>query len=294
MESASLIIGIVLIIGFFFLLRWLLPSKGKVGEKVVAGKLDHLPKDQYRVLNNVTIPTPKGSSQIDHLVVSVYGIFVIETKNYDGWIYGGEHAEYWTQNIYGNKYQLYNPILQNAGHVRALRRVLKEFAPIPIMPIVAFSGKADIKVKVEESCVVYWSQLRKVINQFQNKRLSWSQVNAICDSIEAAQLEPGKEADRQHLRDIHSAREQKYESIASGRCPRCGGTLVLRSGKFGKFLRLFQLSQVQVHTFVLTEIIRLRARLGIFYVFLIGKLPIRNSFLNFASSSNYLRWRQHL
>lgn len=235
MESIGTILSTIAVICLFFLLRWLLPSKGKVGEKMVAGKLDHLPKDQYRVLNNVTIPTPKGSSQIDHLVVSVYGIFVIETKDYNGWIYGGEHAEYWTQNIYGNKYQLYNPILQNAGHVRALRRVLKEFEPIPIMPIVAFSGKADIKVKVEESCVVYWSQLRKVINQFQDKRLSWSQVNAICDSIEAAQLEPGKEADRQHLRDIHSARKQKYESIASGRCPRCGGTLVLRSGKFGKF-----------------------------------------------------------
>lgn len=82
MEATSLIIGIVIVIGLFFLLRWLIPSKGKVGEKVVAGKLDHLPKDQYRVLNNVTIPTPKGSSQIDHLVVSIYGIFVIETKNY--------------------------------------------------------------------------------------------------------------------------------------------------------------------------------------------------------------------
>ena len=51
MESASFIIGIVIIIGLFLLLRWLIPSKGEVGEKVVAGKLDHLPKDQYRVLN---------------------------------------------------------------------------------------------------------------------------------------------------------------------------------------------------------------------------------------------------
>lgn len=120
MESIGTILATIAVICLFFLLRWLIPSKGKVGEKVVAGKLDHLPKDQYWVLNNVTIPTPKGSSQIDHLVVSVYGIFVIETKNYNGWIYGGEHAEYWTQNICGNKYQLYNPILQNAGHVRAL------------------------------------------------------------------------------------------------------------------------------------------------------------------------------
>ena len=104
--------------------------RGKLGESIVSNKLDRLPKDQYKVLNNVTIPTPKGSSQIDHLIVSIFGIFVIETKNLKGWIYGGEHSEYWTQNIYGNKYQLYNPILQNAGHVRALRRVLKEYEPL--------------------------------------------------------------------------------------------------------------------------------------------------------------------
>ena len=219
MESSSFIIGIVIVIGLFFLLRWLIPSKGKVGEKVVAGKLDRLPKDQYRVLNNVTI----------------YGIFVIETKNYNGWIYGGEHAEYWTQNIYGNKYQLYNPILQNAGHVRALRRILKDYEPLPILPIVAFSGKADIKVKVEEACVVYWSQIRSVINQFGEKRLTRAQVNEICDAVQAAQLEPGKQAEKQHLKDIRNAREQKYDAIASGRCPRCGGTLVLRSGKYGQF-----------------------------------------------------------
>lgn len=235
MELYSVIFGIIALIGLFFLLRWLIPSKGKVGEKIVAGKLNRLPKDQYLVLNNVTIPTPKGSSQIDHLVVSIYGIFVIETKNYNGWIYGGEHAEYWAQNIYGNKYQLHNPILQNAGHVRALRRVLKDFEPLPILSIVAFSGKADIKVKVEEACVIYWSQIRKVINQFEEKRLTWSQVNAICDAIQASQIEPSRETDKQHLKDIRNAHEQKYNSIALGRCPRCGGTLVLRSGKFGQF-----------------------------------------------------------
>lgn len=197
--------------------------------------MDHLPKNQYRVLNNVTIPTPKGSSQIDHLVVSVYGIFVIETKNYNGWIYGGEYAEYWIQNIYGKKYQFYNPILQNGGHVRALRRVLKDYEPLLIMPIVAFSGKADIKVKVEETCVVYWSQILKVINQFHEKCLTWSQVNAICDAVHAVLNESSRETDKQHLKDIRSACEQKHGAIVSGRCPRCGGKLVLRRGKYGQF-----------------------------------------------------------
>ncbi len=231
MTNFFVVLALVLFV-VFLIFR---PSKGEYGERVVAGKLERLPKDQYRVLNNVTIPTPKGSSQIDHIVVSVFGIFVIETKNYSGWIYGGEHAEYWTQNIYGKKYPLYNPILQNAGHVRALRRVLKDYEPLPILPIVAFSGGADLKVKVEEACVIYWSQIRKVINQFEERRLTWEQVNIICDAILAAQLEPGKIADKQHLNDIRSAKKHKFDTIASGRCPRCGSTLVLRSGKYGQF-----------------------------------------------------------
>ena len=239
MDAFLPIIGLIVILGLYFLFQQIIPSnnpsKGKAGERVVSRELDKFPKDQYRVLNDITIPTPKGSSQIDHLVVSIYGIFVIETKNYNGWIYGGENAEYWTQNIYGNKYQIYNPILQNASHVRAVRRVLKDFEPLPILPIVAFSGKADIKVKIEEACVVYWSQIRKVINQFEEKRLTWSQVNAICDAIQAAQIEPSRETDMQHLMDISSARDRKYDAIASGRCPRCGGTLVLRQGKYGQF-----------------------------------------------------------
>lgn len=235
MELSGIIIGGLLIIGFLYFIARIIPAKGKVGERVVAGKLDHLPKDKYRVLNDITIPTPKGSSQIDHLVVSVYGIFVIETKNYDGWIYGGEHSEYWTQNIYGNKHQFYNPILQNAGHVKALRRVLSKYEPLFIFPIVAFSGRANIKVKISESCIVYWGQIITVINQFEMRQLTWDQVNAICKTVEEAQLKPGKEADAQHLYDIRNARENKYNSIVSGRCPRCGGRLVLRSGQFGSF-----------------------------------------------------------
>lgn len=235
MDSTTIIIGVILIIGLFFVLQWMIPSKGKIGEKTVAGKLHWLPKDKYRVLNNVTLPTPQGSSQIDHLVVSIYGIFVIETKNYKGWIYGGEHSEYWTQNIYGNKYKLYNPILQNGGHVRALRRVLNGFEPLPILPIVVFSWNASLRVHAEDACVIYWHQLRGVIKQYKEKRLSWSQVNAICDAVQASQMEPGRKSNKQHLHDIRKAREQKHNAIAAGRCPRCGGTLVLRVGKYGQF-----------------------------------------------------------
>lgn len=79
-----------------------LPSvKGYFGELTIRILLKLLDKDKYKVINNVIIPSVDGkTAQIDHIVVSVYGIFVIETKNYNGWIFGSENSQNWTQIIY--------------------------------------------------------------------------------------------------------------------------------------------------------------------------------------------------
>ena len=69
---------------------------GKVGEKRVARKLDWLSKE-YIILNDIMLPTQYGTTQIDHIVISPYGIFVIETKNYKGWIFGHENSEEWNK-----------------------------------------------------------------------------------------------------------------------------------------------------------------------------------------------------
>ena len=89
--------------------------KGIIGEKRVRKQLDKLSPENYRVLNDVMVRTEKGTSQIDHVVVSIYGIFVIETKNYTGWIHGSENSEYWTQSIYRKKTKFRNPIRSKLG-----------------------------------------------------------------------------------------------------------------------------------------------------------------------------------
>lgn len=99
MESSLLYILALIVL--IIIVRCLLPSKGKRGEISVAGILKALPKKEYRVINDIVLPTPYGSSQIDHVVVSPYGLFVIETKNYMGWIYGSEFGEYWTKMYMG-------------------------------------------------------------------------------------------------------------------------------------------------------------------------------------------------
>lgn len=87
--------------------------KGYFGEKSVAFFLSKLDDTKYKVINNIMLQVGNKTTQIDHVVVSNYGIFVIETKNYKGWITGNEFDEYWKQTIYKRKEKLHNPIKQN-------------------------------------------------------------------------------------------------------------------------------------------------------------------------------------
>ena len=230
MISAIILAVIVLIISI-----WLRRSKGRIGEHRVAHILGRLPKDRYQVINDLLLRTSSGSTtQIDHVVISQYGIFVIETKFYKGWIYGGENSEFWTQNIYGNKYTLRNPILQNAGHVRALRQLLKDYGDIPFIPIVAFSRQATLGVS-SGTPVIYWNQIRKVIGQFKEKRIAPDAVTGIYNKLIESNIPDSKESRREHIRNVRSYEDRRNIAVASGKCPRCGGNLVLRHGKYGSF-----------------------------------------------------------
>ena len=230
MISAIILAVIVLIISI-----WLRRSKGRIGEHRVAHILGRLPKDRYQVINDLLLRTSSGSTtQIDHIVISQYGIFVIETKFYKGWIYGGENSEFWTQNIYGNKYTLRNPILQNAGHVRALRQLLKDYGDIPFIPIVAFSRQATLGVS-SGTPVIYRNQIRKVIGQFKEKRIAPDALTGIYNKLIESNIPDSKESRREHIRNVRSYEDRRNIAVASGKCPRCGGNLVLRHGKYGSF-----------------------------------------------------------
>ncbi len=138
MDWSSIITVFAVLVLFALVIIWR-RTKGKRGEKQVSALLSLLPKKDYLVINDLLLQSGGHSTQIDHVVVSVYGIFVIETKYYQGWIYGGENSEFWTQNIYGHKYELRNPLRQNQGHIKAIQRLLVTDGTIPIHNIVAFS-----------------------------------------------------------------------------------------------------------------------------------------------------------
>jgi hypothetical protein len=99
---------------------------GWFGElKTVIAKKLFLRSSDYVDINNVTIRTRRGTTQIDHVIVSRYGVFVVETKNMSGWIFGRGDDPFWSKTNRGNKLRFQNPLHQNASHIRALSSVAR-------------------------------------------------------------------------------------------------------------------------------------------------------------------------
>jgi hypothetical protein len=230
--------SIYVILALLLVLSFTLKSpifKGFVGEKSVIYQLNKLDKEKYFILNNITIPSTKGkTTQIDHIVVSEYGIFVIETKNYKGWILGDEKSDYWTQVIFKRKERLYNPLRQNFGHIQALKALLGEFEEIPFMSVISFSIRADLKVKVTTSEVIYTKHLLRTINKYKEVFLARDEVRNIYNTFQAASIKD-ENVKKDHVKAIKSDMAENNNKIANNECPKCGGMLVERRGKYGKF-----------------------------------------------------------
>ncbi|WP_296810790.1 nuclease-related domain-containing protein [Thiocapsa sp.] len=125
--------------------------KGIVGEHLVRLALRlRLDRETYRSEQDLTLPTPDGTTQIDHVVVSRYRIFVIETENMKGWIFGGERQAQWTQKIYRHTTRFQNPLLQNNKHVRVLQALL-DVPPETIHSVITFVGDSTFKTPMPEN-----------------------------------------------------------------------------------------------------------------------------------------------
>jgi len=144
------------------------------GEKEVAYLLSRgLSYKDYFLFNNLILPSENNeSTQIDHVVVSKFGIFVIESKDYKGWIFGDKDQASWTQSLPGgkNKFQFQNPIHQNYAHIMALKALLP-FIGDNFYSIVVFSNKSEFKTAALEN-VVNLNGLIGYVNKYKQERLS--------------------------------------------------------------------------------------------------------------------------
>ena len=212
-------------------------SKGKAGEKAVARCLKLLPEEEYKVINDLMLPTTYGTTQLDHVVISRFGIFVIETKNYRGFIYGGENTEKWTQNIWGNKYSMLNPIRQNNTHVKALEYHLKKLnIDCYIHSIVAFSNRCNISVNVTGNCkIVYYDEVLPVIKRYQDSYITHDDSELMIKYLAEVNI-TDETARKNHNQQVRQQQYDRQQKLEKGICPRCGGQLVYRNGKYGPFI----------------------------------------------------------
>jgi RNA polymerase subunit RPABC4/transcription elongation factor Spt4 len=220
---------LILVILLLVLYRVFRPQiKGYIGEKIIAFVLKRLDKEKYTVINDVMVEVERGTSQIDHVIVSNFGVFVVETKNYSGWIFGDDTSRYWTQVIYKRKEKFYNPIRQNLGHIKALKKVLADYPNLLYIPIVVFSINADLKTKTSNH-VVYSTKLLKTIRRYDESVISDTEKKDIAQRLTGLNIRD-RAARRTHVSDIKAFTEPKEV------CPRCGQALVTRAGKYGKFI----------------------------------------------------------
>ncbi len=229
------LLAIVVIVLFFRSPK----GKGIIGEGLLNFLINiTLDKKKYQLLKNITLQADGGTTQIDHIVVSQYGVFIIETKNYKGWIFGNEHSKTWTQSIYGKKNTFQNPLHQNYKHVKVLQKLLN-LSDEKLFSVVVFVGESTFKTDMPNN-VLYPLGLLKYIKSHQTVLFTPREMWRAVEQIEDAQLDKGFKTDREHVQNLKkrtntTSKKQTY----SGKykkdllCPRCGKKLLIRTAKRG-------------------------------------------------------------
>ncbi|WP_421863756.1 NERD domain-containing protein [Motiliproteus sp.] len=204
--------------------------KGFIGEAIVnlAARF-FLDKKQYHLIKNVTLPTDDGTTQIDHIIVSRFGVFVIETKNMKGWIFGSANQPYWTQQIFKHKSKFQNPLRQNYKHVKTLEAAL-EIEPSHIHSLIVFVGDSTFKTDMPEN-VTYAGGYIRYIKSRRDPVLSDVQVRLIIQKIEKGRLTRSIKTHVQHAKHVQEIVEKKSSEPL---CPRCSSPMVLRESKKGQ------------------------------------------------------------
>ncbi len=209
-------------------------EKGAEGERFVAtAELGRLPLDLFFVFNDVILPSADGTTQIDHVVVADQGIFVIETKNYQGAIYGNDRSSEWYQYLGNQKYPFHNPLHQNYGHVKTLSANL-QLPELLFVPIVVFPNQTKLNIETQNT-VLHSYELADYIRNYTSDSLLTEEEKYIACEV----LRKGRSIDsvsrQEHIRQVQEKIREKDAKISAGICPKCGGKLILRNGKNGSF-----------------------------------------------------------
>jgi hypothetical protein len=223
----KIILPIMIIGGVLDVLKTLIFKKklpkwrGRVGEHFVTRKLRVLDEPDYKldlihykILTDLMLPSRGNTSetQIDQVIVSNYGIFCIETKAYQGWIFGNANQDYWTQVIFRYKKRFYNPLRQNFAHVKAIEDLLgPNRLKAPIISLAAFPYADKLKISGTNS-VGYTHDIVRKIESYKNIIYSDVERDAIFDLLNSANI-IDKEVSKQHDKEIRELKEAKQTEV---------------------------------------------------------------------------------
>ena len=203
--------------------------KGKYGEYKVSIFLKRSISKEDILLKDVILLLDNDSCQIDHLIISKKGIFVVETKNYSGTIYGTDQQNEWVQSFNFGKqtYKFYSPFKQNQGHIKFLKRIVNE--DILMYNIIIFFNNSIDNIKsssvyTKKSFKAYYNSLKDIYNE--------DQVQEIYQEIVKHQ---NLISSKEHILNVNEKLNEYNSKIENNICPKCGGKIVVRDGKYGKF-----------------------------------------------------------
>ena len=205
-------------------------GKGHIGELLVR-LFAHLQLDKqtYRRLHNVTLNTPDGTTQIDHVFLSPYGIFVLETKNMSGWIFGSEKQAQWTQKLYKRTFKFQNPLRQNYKHLKTLQACL-DVELKHLHSVIVFTGDCTFKTEMPANVVRSGGYIRH-IKSMTDVVLSETQVQEYIAAIGAGRLAPSLATRQAHIQHLKSAASKNPTTQPT--CPQCGSPMVMRETRNG-------------------------------------------------------------
>lgn len=188
--------------------------KGKVGEFMVSEHVANYLSAEYILLNNCTLPDQKdGTTQIDHILISPYGVFIVETKNYTGWIFGNARQKQWTQKIYKKSYKFQNPLHQNYKHIKVLEMVLSDVVdPQYLHSIVVFTARSEFKTDMPEN--VFRSKAWiEYVKRFDQQVINPMKLKRIKYRIEKEVLEPSWKTNRLHVEHLKQKEIEKKSTV---------------------------------------------------------------------------------
>lgn len=174
-------------------------TKGQDGEIKVALEISSLDRSTYHAFHNITVEAEDGTSQIDHVIISKFGVFVVETKNYAGWIFGGERQSAWTYILGQRKHRFQNPLRQNYRHIKVLSSLLG-LAEDKFYSVVAFCGNSEFRTAMPSNVMAsgYASYIRgKTANL-----ISDSEVPLLVEKLNKLMLARGEETNQKHLESL--------------------------------------------------------------------------------------------